>query len=639
MNGGVLLINMPFSCADRPQLNVSLLKSALVARGVPCDVADFNLDFAEAVRPVIYQWLCEGFNHNAMAGEWLFAHHFFGDALLDGEGYLRHLRERAFASPEAVARIREVRRHVGPFLEHCLRSVDWGRYAVVGFTSTFHQNMASLALAHAVKERHPGKVVVMGGANCEYPMGLALHRCFPFVDYVFSGEADYSFPEFVRRLAAREPVTDLSGIVYRDGRRSVYTGQSKLVTDLDALPFPDFDAYFSRLARTSVPRFTPPMLLLETSRGCWWGAKHHCTFCGLNDDTLVFRSKSKERALEEILHLAGRYPTRSIAAVDNILDWKYFRDLLPELKRRRLNLFFFYEAKANMTREQVRLLSEAGIKGIQPGIESLSRRLLGLMRKGSTPLQNVQLLKWCKQFGVRAAWNLVYGFPGERAEDYDRMLPLLESLVHLGPPEGDGSIRLDRFSPYFISPEAFGLTNARPLEVYKYVYPFAESDLRDMVYYYQFEYADGLDPASYIGPTLRQLQAWREAHLRGVSLESHETAPDTTVIVDTRPGAARARTTLKGWQRRLYHFCDHARSTRAVGQWLRENAPGVTLEEALGFLRGLVELRLMVAEEDHYLSLAVPAAPQEQAPAPAPAAPAFLDMSAVPAQAWALTTH
>ena len=105
-------------------------------------------------------------------------------------------------------------------------------------------------------------------------------------------------------------------------------------------------------------------------------------------------------------------------AVDNILDMRYFRDVLPQLRERQLGLTLFYETKANLTKEQVKLLRDAGVLAIQPGVESLSTHVLQLMRKGVTALQNIQLLKWCRQYGVTVAWNLLYGFPGETAADY-----------------------------------------------------------------------------------------------------------------------------------------------------------------------------------------------------------------------------
>ena len=57
------------------------------------------------------------------------------------------------------------------------------------------------------------------------------------------------------------------------------------------------------------------------------------------------------------------------------------------LKRRRLQLGVFYETKANLTKDQLRALREAGIGTIQPGIESLSTDVLRTMRKGTTAVQ------------------------------------------------------------------------------------------------------------------------------------------------------------------------------------------------------------------------------------------------------------
>src|SRR4029078_9458024 len=63
-------------------------------------------------------------------------------------------------------------------------------YDIVGFSSTFQQNIPSLALARELKRRHPGVKILFGGANCEDEMGRELHRSFPFLDVVCSGEAD-----------------------------------------------------------------------------------------------------------------------------------------------------------------------------------------------------------------------------------------------------------------------------------------------------------------------------------------------------------------------------------------------------------------------------------------------------------------
>ena len=177
-------------------------------------------------------------------------------------------------------------------------------------------------------------------------------------------------------------------------------------------------------------------MFVETSRGCWWGERMHCTFCGLNGATMAFRSKSAPRALAELTHLAARHPGCDIQVVDNILDLKYFKTLLPELAERKLNVSLFYETKSNLKKDQVRLLRDAGVMTIQPGIESFSDRVLKQMKKGVSGLQNIQLLKWCKEIGVHPIWNFLMGFPGESPDDYFEMAELSARVCHLPQPSG-----------------------------------------------------------------------------------------------------------------------------------------------------------------------------------------------------------
>src|SRR5262249_39396721 len=55
---------------------------------------------------------------------------------------------------------------------------------VVGFTTTFCQTHASLALARRLKDADPTIRIVFGGSNCEGPMGAELQRSFPWIDVV-----------------------------------------------------------------------------------------------------------------------------------------------------------------------------------------------------------------------------------------------------------------------------------------------------------------------------------------------------------------------------------------------------------------------------------------------------------------------
>ena len=74
----------------------------------------------------------------------------------------------------------------------------------------------------------------------------------------------------------------------------------------------------------------------------------------------------------ELASLAKSYGSFRFEAVDNIMDMKYFNDLLPTFQAEGLDYEFFYEVKSNLTREKVRALRDSGVVRIQPGIQSFS---------------------------------------------------------------------------------------------------------------------------------------------------------------------------------------------------------------------------------------------------------------------------
>ena len=109
---------------------------------------------------------------------------------------------------------------------------------------------------------------------------------------------------------------------------------------------------------------------------------------------------------------------------------------------------------------------------VQPGIESFSDHVLALMRKGITSLGNVQALKWLHEFGVAVDYNILVGFPGETAADYQSALALMRRLWHLpAPGSGPTIARVDRFSPFFEEPEALGIRDVRPAAHYRHLIP------------------------------------------------------------------------------------------------------------------------------------------------------------------------
>ncbi|HTL05162.1 MAG TPA: RiPP maturation radical SAM C-methyltransferase, partial [Gemmatimonadales bacterium] len=261
------------------------------------------------------------------------------------------------------------------------------------------------------------------------------------------------------------------------------------VTALDALPIPDYDDYFANRAailgegRRLLERRDLPF---ESSRGCWWGQKSHCTFCGLNNEGMAYRMKSVDRVIDEVTALSTRYQCVDLEAADNILPYPAYQSLLPRLAGLGLDLRFMYEIKANIGRDDAAALRAAGIRWVQPGVESFSDHVLELMRKGSTGALNIQLIKWLQEFGVTPYYNLLVGFPGETPEDYEEVIALLPALYHLTPPIRSRTVLVSvhRFAPFFNESERWGIQGRRPAWYYRHLIPPSRAPAEDFAFFF-----------------------------------------------------------------------------------------------------------------------------------------------------------
>ena len=596
---------MPFGPLFTPSMALSLLQPSLRRRGFSARTHYFLIDYAERVGMRFYSGIAgsSSIPLDRMAGEWIFSGTLFDD---DGDAPQAYLRDVLRMPKRMRERVLRAREDAPAFLDACVETLLRDAPRVVGFTSTFQQHAASLALAKRIKAASPETFVVMGGANCEGIMGAETVRQFPFVDACVSGEGENILPELVRRAIDGIPIDSLPGVRTRDSDRIDNTPP---ILDLDELPEADFEEYVAQFERSRTGRTYQPRLMFETSRGCWWGERMHCTFCGLNGGTMRYRSKSPQRALGELQSIMDRYPGLDVDITDNILDLDYFDSVLPELARRNGGIELFYETKSNLRKEQVRLLRDAGILRIQPGIESLSDAVLKLMRKGVTGLQNIQLLKWCRELGLRAPWNLLAGFPGEPESEYARMAELVPLLAHLQPPEYVGTIRLDRFSPNFTDAEKLGFTNVQPFASYRHVYRgLSEEAVRNLAYFFTYDYREAREPERYLAPLRAAAYDWREAHATS-ALFSVDSADHLTVW-DLRPIAKQFLTVLSGLERRVLLACDAVAYGRALATTLHCSEDELRIAADALIARGF-----LLRDGDRLLALSIPLG--EYSPAPA----------------------
>ena len=491
----IALVTMPYASLSLPPLGLGILKAVLAEAGISSVVANAHLWFGEAVGVHRYELCASHIPTDLLVGEWTFAEAAFPEAGESDEEFLSLVcgggRVRwpvPWADGASLAdELRALQAAADRFVtEAAVRVLATGA-RVVGCTSTFQQHVPSLALLRRIREMDPDVITMIRGANCETAMGQATHRNFPWLDYVVSGEAEGLIVPLCRLaldrgrcVTAADLPAGVIGPPHRRMLRVAVNGRSSeppraMFRELDKVPVPSFEDYFVELRSSSLARLIRPGLPLESSRGCWWGARHHCTFCGLNGSSMAYRSRSPELVLRDMRELERWHGINRFEMVDNILDMGYLTTLLPILEQEGARRELFYEVKANLSRSQVAQLARAGVRWVQPGIESLHSEVLRLMDKGVKGWQNVQLLKWAQEYGVRLSWSVLWAFPGETDEYYREMAQWMPRLEHLQAPNGLISLRYDRYGVYFKRAEQYGL-RLRPVPSLRYVYPLSESD-------------------------------------------------------------------------------------------------------------------------------------------------------------------
>ncbi|MGY3677690.1 RiPP maturation radical SAM C-methyltransferase [Streptomyces sp. TE33382] len=532
----VLLVNMPWSPIDLPSLALGILKRSVDERvpGATATVLHANLEFTDWITarteftPTDYEYYSLS-SYFMGCGDWVFSSALYDDPSWREAEFTEAMRNKLSKSRMKMSH--ELHRMAPDFVAEIAQRIVDEAPDVVGFTSTFQQNTAALAAARQVKRLAPHIRTVIGGANCDAEQGAALHRNFPFLDYVVRGEGEAAFPQLLSALADGESLSGVPGLCHRsEGGSSTANPMASSPLPPATILSPDYSGYFERLAASVARNWVEPKLVVEGARGCWWGEKHHCTFCGLNGSFMQFRSKSPDVFYEEIMDLARKHRVLDMYVVDNILDMGYLSTVLPRIIESGYDLRLHIEIKANMRRNQLRTLADAGLIYVQPGIESLNKRVLDLMDKGVSGCQNVRMLRDGAETGLSVSWNYLHGFPGESAQDYEGVIGQIPALEHLDPPvDLSARIAIERFSPYFNQP-SLGFDGLRPEAHYRFTYDLPEEELYDLAYV--FEAPERGIGAVTVSALNDALALWKEHHTD--ARLTHTDLGDRIVLVSAR---------------------------------------------------------------------------------------------------------
>lgn len=625
-NPSVLLLSMPWTAITEPSLGLAILKAQLNSENIACTVSHLNLFLLKYMRASTYL----GITNMYALNEFFFTR-VFEETLAPAQLSELSMRvddllvykhfgpDERYNTREAVAELYlKIRNEVVPqFLEDCLAVVAKSNATMVGFTCMFDQTIASLALAKLVRERFPNKMLVFGGYALAGPPGEQIIRSFDFVDCVAFGEGEKVIGKLARASVEPSLLEEIPNLLYRERPTGIIrkTTLPGIPINMDESPEPDFDDFFIDLERLNTKEKIEikwKMLPIETSRGCWWGQKSHCIFCGIDDETIKYRQRSMKNTLNLLNSLREKYSTKYFRISDYILPHKYYKTLLPILAAipEEEKFVFTCELKANVSFDQFKLLRDAGFVEVQPGIESFSSRVLKKIDKGVTGIQNVFCLVLGVRFGIRVNYNFVFGFPNDDPEDYEKMLSLIPHLYHLNPPSSRVEVAIARFAPLQTDPERFGIAPAlKPNPGYNVIFSpeFLEShDLQMVNYCYYFE------PTYEVSDLLKnfyrllafQIDSWRHLHSNRKVVLSFKLTDEEIIFTDSRYHEEPNELCFERKYAEVYLPCTEKIITIAdLIETVAKTSPEIDTETILDHL---TSERLIFREGNRLVALAVP---------------------------------
>ncbi|MBU1163062.1 MAG: RiPP maturation radical SAM C-methyltransferase [Proteobacteria bacterium] len=604
----VILVSMPWSLFSRPSIQIGALKAYLKLKFPYINIAahHFYLKAAETIGYELYHSISE----STWLAETIYAAMLSTEKLKTIEKIFHKEAKnkplcRKLIFKELVSKVRKV---TDSFIE----GINWNKFCLAGFSVSQCQLTSSLYIIKRLKIKYPDLKIVLGGSTFA-GASKEVFKVIPEIDFVVKGEGELPLSQLVHHLSISNKTNKIPSIKGIISRESIENDNSDIfyqMETLDSLPMPDFDDYFDLLQTFGSNKTFFPTILCETSRGCWWRHLQRsknikgCAFCNLNLQWDGYRSKSPSKVVSEVDKLTSKYKTLSVAFTDNALPVKESKEVFTQLKELKKDFRFFSEIRATTTQENLKIMHDAGMSEVQIGIESLSTRLLKKLNKGTTAIQNLEIMKNCEHLGIVNNSNLILQFPGSDMDDVEETLRNLEFATSFRPLR-QVNFWLGLESPVWQNPQQFGIKALYNHSRYADLLPQNISSMRFLIQAYRGDL--GYQKKLW-KPVKQSIKAWKMEYesLHNNSffepILSFLDGRDFLIIIQKQFNDRTLMHRLKGKSREIYLFCQHYRSIKKILEHFSE----LSDDKIISFLRIMVSKKLMFEENEKYLSLAVP---------------------------------
>ena len=579
----IALVSTPWPLFNRPSIQLGALKAFLSKRfpGLKVEAHHLYFQVAASLGYPLYEEISQS--------TWL-AEPLYGALLYPERSdfiekfWKRKISRTKYCKQTPFGKICEILKRSA---DEILSSIDWGEYQLIGFSICLSQVTSSLYFITQINKMAPHVPIVIGGSSCSDELGRSFLSSFPQITYVIQGEGELPLLNLLRNLDQQTP-------------GMLPTAQ---IANLDDLPAPDFEDYFRALRHLGPDKRFFPKIPVEMSRGCWW---NRCAFCNLNLQWKGYRSKSIEKMVAELKALSDKYQLLGFSFMDNLLPQKNIESFFDRVSLLNRDFELFAEIRATTTQSTLQAMGKAGMREVQVGVEALSSGLLRKINKGTTVIDNVEIMKNCERPGFPSlTGNLIMEFPGSDEKDVNETLAALDFVRPFRPLKAI-PFWLGYGSPVWNNQGRYGIKRAFNHPYYRSIFP--DKVFKSLLTMVQGYYGQVREQRRLWRPVKEKVAQWTERYWmlhKGLPYEpilSYRDGGDFLIIRERRSSAYPMTHKLKGTSRKIYLFCETQRNVKEI----TARFPSFSAGDIEAFLRMMVEKRLIFNEGDKFLSLAIP---------------------------------
>jgi anaerobic magnesium-protoporphyrin IX monomethyl ester cyclase len=250
-------------------------------------------------------------------------------------------------------------------------------------------------------------------------------------DFVIAGEAEYTLLELIQEL--QRGTTDLQhvpGLIYTLAGAAHKNVKRPVTKQLDELPLPAWDLVniqpYKEVWQQKHGYFS---INIATTRGC----PYKCNWCAKPMYGNAYNMRSPQNVVEEIVWLKQLFGMDHIWFCDDIFGLKrsWVQEFALLVNEKGVKTPYKIQSRADLLVQEkyVTYLADSGCREVWMGAESGSQKILDAMDKGTTVMQIREARTLLRQYGIKVAFFLQYGYLGETMEDIQLTIGLLKDTM------------------------------------------------------------------------------------------------------------------------------------------------------------------------------------------------------------------